>query len=89
MQKSKRTLKNLIMHKKQGFLLLKAFRLLINPTAVSSGKFSPAFFKRRCSQGRIALVAVATAKFPYGVFFLPSFFFAPALPKKKRTIVYQ
>jgi hypothetical protein len=34
-------------------------------------------------------VAVATAKSPDGVFFLPSFFFAPALPKKKRTIVYQ
>jgi hypothetical protein len=35
------------------------------------------------------LVASAEAKFPYGVFFLPSFFFAPALPKKKRAIGYQ
>jgi hypothetical protein len=70
---------------------------------MSSGKFSPAFFKRRrhprrenAKRRRIAhcsacavLVASAEAKFPYGVFFLPSFFFAPALPKKKRAIGYQ
>jgi hypothetical protein len=56
---------------------------------MSSRKFSPAFFKRRRHPRRVALVASAEAKFPYGVFFLPSFFFAPALPKKKRAIGYQ
>jgi hypothetical protein len=44
------------------------------------------FSKGGAHPRREALVAVATAKFPYGVFFLPSFFFAPVLPKKKRTI---
>jgi hypothetical protein len=41
------------------------------------------------SISRISSISTGTAKFPYGVFFLLSFFFAPALPKKKRTIVYQ
>jgi len=47
------------------------------------GKFSPAFFKRRCGQGRIALVALRVrAKCSLRPFFLQSFFFG-LLPQRK------
>ena len=47
-------------------------------------KFSPAFFKRRRSQERVALVALRRArKFYHGVFFLIAFSFAPVYAKEK------
>jgi hypothetical protein len=52
------------------------------------GSFRPPFSKGGAHPRREALVASAEAKFPYGVFFLPSFFFAPLLPKKKRTVAF-
>ena len=45
--------------------------------------FSPAFCKRRRGQGRVALVAVATAKLSPRHFFLLAFFFVPIMAKKK------
>ena len=51
-------------------------------------KFSPAFFKRRRSRGRGALVAVRRRRNPHiGVSFCKAFFFAPTWSKKKRRSI--
>ena len=61
----------------------KVFARLCGYAHTHSGKFSPAFFKRRCGQGRIALVALRRERnAPCGVSFCKAFSLAFCFKEK-------